>query len=169
MRKKETNHQSVMSASATLTWWNEPFSYIYAHTCCQLSFVKVIRKRRKRKRTSKHARSYLEISQSLDVEHSSEYCLAMAIGARHTLDPLAADTSQTSPASQSASRRHSSPNLRPYKNRHFPITEIKKRFFLNVVYILLLHCLHIALWRWRNYFKKVFQYTKLFQIYHRSL
>lgn len=80
--------------------------------------------------------SHREISQSLDVVHSSEYCLAMAIGARQTLDPLAADTSHTSPGSQSASSRHSSPSLRPYTKRQFPVTEMnKKNSVLNNVFI----------------------------------
>lgn len=66
--------------------------------------------------------TYLEISQSLDFSQSSAYCFGMAIGARHTLESLAGDRSQTSPDSQSASRRHSSPSFRPYKNKHFPLT-----------------------------------------------
>lgn len=65
------------------------------------------------------------MSQSLDVKQSSEYCLATAIGARHTLAPLTADTSQIKPDSQSASLRHSSPSFRPYANRQLPITAIK--------------------------------------------
>lgn len=56
---------------------------------------------------------YLVMSQSLDVAQSSAYCLAITIGARHTLAPPTADTSHTKPDSQSASRRQSSPNLRP--------------------------------------------------------
>lgn len=51
----------------------------------------------------------------------------MAIGARHTLAPLAADISHINPASQSASRRHNSPNFRPYTNRQFPITILDHR------------------------------------------
>lgn len=70
--------------------------------------------------------SYRVISQSLDVKQSSEYCLAIAIGARHTLAPLDADTSHINPDSQSASRRHNSPNFRPYANKQFPITVIEK-------------------------------------------
>lgn len=66
--------------------------------------------------------THLVISQSLDVVQSSAYCLASTIGARHTLDPLIADTSQTNPDSQSASRRHNSPNLRPYANKQLPFT-----------------------------------------------
>ena len=56
---------------------------------------------------------YLVMSQSLDVAQSSAYCLATTIGARQTLAPPTADTSQTKPDSQSASRRQSSPSLRP--------------------------------------------------------
>lgn len=58
-------------------------------------------------------KEYLVMSQSEDVEHSSAYCLATTIGARHTLAPPVADTSHTRPLSQSASRRHNSPILRP--------------------------------------------------------
>ena len=82
--------------------------------------------------------SYLVISQSLDVVQSSAYCLAMAIGARQTLAPLVADTSHIKPDSQSASRRHNSPNLRPYANRQVPITKkrickkILFRYFFNI-------------------------------------
>lgn len=57
--------------------------------------------------------SYLEISQSLDVPQSSEYCFATVMGARQTLAPLVADMSQISPDSQSASLRQSSPSFRP--------------------------------------------------------
>lgn len=57
--------------------------------------------------------TYRVISQSLDVKQSSAYCLATAIGARHTLAPLTAETSQINPLSQSASLRHNSPNFLP--------------------------------------------------------
>lgn len=67
------------------------------------------------------------MSQSLDVRQSSAYCLATAIGARQTLAPLIADKSQIKPDSQSASRRHSSPNLRPYANKQLPITEMTNK------------------------------------------
>lgn len=84
--------------------------------------------------------SYLVISQSLDVVQSSEYCLATAIGARHTLAPLVAEMSQIKPDSQSASRRHNSPNLRPYANRQFPITkeQKEKKIYVYIYYIILL-------------------------------
>lgn len=39
------------------------------------------------------------------MEQSSAYCFAKTIGALQTLAPLIADTSQTNPDSQSASRR----------------------------------------------------------------
>ena len=78
------------------------------------------------------------MSQSLDVLQSSAYCLATAIGARHTLAPLVADTSQINPDSQSASRRHNSPNFRPYANKQFPITEIIK-WFINLSFLFLLN------------------------------
>lgn len=71
-------------------------------------------------------RTYRVISQSLDVRQSSAYCLAMAIGARQTLAPLTADTSQINPDSQSASLRHSSPSFRPYANKQLPITAAQK-------------------------------------------
>lgn len=45
------------------------------------------------------------------------------MGARQTLAPPIADTSHTKPDSQSASRRHNSPNLRPYANKQLPVTE----------------------------------------------
>lgn len=64
--------------------------------------------------------TYLVMSQSDDVEQSSAYCFATAIGARQTLAPPAADTSHTKPDSQSASRRHNSPILRPYAKRQLP-------------------------------------------------
>lgn len=67
------------------------------------------------------------ISQSLDVAQSSAYCLAITIGARQTEAPPTADSSQTKPDSQSASRRQSSPNLRPYANKQFPITVKRKK------------------------------------------
>lgn len=63
---------------------------------------------------------YLVMSQSEDVEHSSAYCFATTMGARHTFGPPAADTSHTRPLSQSASRRHNSPILRPYAKRQLP-------------------------------------------------
>lgn len=63
------------------------------------------------------------MSQSLDVMQSSAYCLASTIGGRHTLAPLRVEMSQTRPDSQSESRRHSSPYLRPSGNTQWPMTE----------------------------------------------
>lgn len=68
-------------------------------------------------------KSYLVMSQSLEVEQSSAYCFARTIGARQTLAPPTADTSHTKPDSQSASRRQSSPSFRPQANKQFPITK----------------------------------------------
>lgn len=75
------------------------------------------------------------MSQSLDVAHSSAYCLAITIGARQTLAPPTAETSQTKPDSQSASRRQSSPSLRPYANKQFPITENKREKLLRAIFL----------------------------------
>jgi hypothetical protein len=60
------------------------------------------------------------MSQSDDVEQSSAYCFATAIGARHTLALPVADISHTRPDSQSASRRHNSPIFLPYAKRQLP-------------------------------------------------
>lgn len=86
-------------------------------TICTYNFTRVQDVKEKYEKTTekspKYSSNYLDISQSLDVEQSSAYCFANAMGARQTLAPLVAETSHTRPDSQSASRRHNSPSFRP--------------------------------------------------------
>lgn len=54
----------------------------------------------------------------------SEYCLSCLTGGLHTLaDPPDSGSAHNNPDSQSLSRLHNSPALRPYANKQVPTTE----------------------------------------------